>query len=166
MNIEDIQHLYNYNYWANAKILARTREVSHEQFVASASFPHGGLRGTLAHVLDAEFDWRLRFQGLGSAEELLPDDFPTPQSLEARWQQEEQAMRAYLAGLRDEDLTGPLRYTPSDGKPRDRILWQSLMHLVNHGTQHRSEAAALLTDFGHSPGDLDFNVFLDEKRGP
>ena len=44
--------------------------------------------------------------------------------------------------------------------PRDRILWHCLYHVVNHGTQHRSEAAALLTDYGSSPGDLDFTLFL------
>ena len=37
-----------------------------------------------------------------------------------------------------------------------------LTHLLNHGTQHRSEAAALLTQAGRSPGELDLIVYLEE----
>ena len=162
MIVHDLLLIYDYYYWANAKILAKTAMVSHEQFIAPASFPYGGLRGTLVHLLEAEYGWRLRYQSQGEGPEMFPDDFPTLAFLEAGMQEEEKAMRAYLASLHDEDLAGHLRYTPGDGKPRDRILWQSLYHLANHGTQHRSEAAALLTDYGHSPGDLDFNVFLAE----
>jgi hypothetical protein len=29
--------------------------------------------------------------------------------------------------------------------------------------QHRSEAAALLTSYGQSPGDYDFTMFLSER---
>ena len=44
-------------------------------------------------------------------------------------------------------------------------FWQMLAHVVNHGTQHRSESAALLTQAGRSPGDLDMIVWLEERAG-
>ena len=164
MNIQDIHLIYEYNYWANKKILAASANVTPEQFTAPASFPYGDLRGTLIHILDAEWVWRGLFENESLEPDLNRDDFPTLKSIEERWREEEQAMRACLDNLRDEDMEGHLRYTGDTGIKRDRILWHCLLHVVNHGTQHRSEAAALLTEYDSSPGDLDFTVFLNEYK--
>ena len=72
-------------------------------------------------------------------------------------------MRDYLTSLGDEDLANFVRYTTDSGQKRERVLWHCLLHVVNHGTQHRSEAAAILTSYGHSPGDLDFTLFLSQQ---
>ena len=162
MNIQDILTLYEYNYWANKRILAASEKVTEKQFLAPANFPFGGLRGTLVHIMDAEFGWRAFFQHNDwSAADLKEVDFPTLVSIKERWKKEEQEFRAYLSTLRDEDMNVHRQYTTAEGVSRDRILWHCLLHVVNHGTQHRSEAAALLTDYGSSPGDLDFTVFLN-----
>jgi uncharacterized damage-inducible protein DinB len=165
MNIQDIHLIYKYNYWANKKLLDASRNVSHEQFTAPASFPYGGLHGTLIHILDAEWGWRMFLQHDNwSAPDLNPADFPDLAAIQERWTKEEQEMRTYLAALHDEDINMHRYYNTSEGDSRDRILWHCLLHVVNHGTQHRSEAAALLTDFGQSPGDLDFTIFLNETK--
>jgi uncharacterized damage-inducible protein DinB len=39
-----------------------------------------------------------------------------------------------------------------------------MIHVMNHGTQHRSEAAAILTSFNQSPGDLDFTMYLNTLK--
>ncbi len=160
MKRADIITLYDYNYWANQALLTAAAKVSPEQFVAPGSFPWGSLRGTLVHTMDAEIGWRSLFEQGRWTEDLSQDEFPSVESLEQRWHEEEKSMRAYLAGLDDEDLEGILRYTIPEGLKRERVLWHCLFHVVNHGTQHRSEAAALLTEFGQSPGDVDFTYFL------
>ncbi len=90
--------------------------------------------------------------------------FPALDVLEQRWDEEERAMRDYLARLSDDDLTDYVRYTTDEGEKRERVLWHCLLHVVNHGTQHRSEAAVILTGYGHSPNGLDFTAFLNERN--
>jgi uncharacterized damage-inducible protein DinB len=163
MNLADISVMFDYNYWATALLLEAAAKVKPEQFVAAGPFPWGGLRGTLIHTLDAEYGWRLRLQyNENQDEDLKESDFPQLEDLEKRWREEENLMRQYLSGLDDKAVTSVVRYTTSTRVKRERVLWHCLYHVVNHGTQHRSEAAALLTDFGQSPGDVDFTFFMSE----
>jgi uncharacterized damage-inducible protein DinB len=164
MNKQDIIVLYQYNQWTNAKILNAASNVTPEGYLAPASFPHGGLRGTLVHALFAEWIWRNRWEGISPTKRLKPEDFPTFESLRARWVEEEKAMMSFVDGLTTERLESKFSYTTTGGTPHQRILWQAMAHVVNHGTQHRTEAAAILTDLGHSPGDIDMIYFLIEKQ--
>ena|SRR5688572_21434469 len=164
MNKQDIQLLYKYNQWANARILNAASQVSPEQFLGAASYPHGGLRRTLVHALFAEWIWRMRWEGTSPVHRFKPEEFSTFQSLGERWAEEEILLMSFVEGLTDEKLNSEFKYTSIEGKPFQRILWQAMAHVVNHGTQHRTEAAALLTDMGHSPGDIDLVLFLHETQ--
>jgi uncharacterized damage-inducible protein DinB len=164
MNKQDIQLLYKYNSWANTRILNAAANVTGDQFLASSSFPHGGLRSTLTHTLFAEWIWRMRWQGESPSERIKPEDIPTFESLRARWQNEEKALNMFVDGLTVEKLNAPFKFKNTRGDEMENILWQAMAHVVNHGTQHRSEAAAILTELGHSPGDIDLIVFLREIK--
>jgi uncharacterized damage-inducible protein DinB len=163
MQIQDMTLLYDYNDWANKRILSATAGFSQEQFVTPTAHNYGTLRATLLHTLDTEYGWRFLCQFNKITEDLTEADVPTLDAMVKRWHEEESAMRSYLAGLNDDSLTRIVSYTVND-KTRNRVLWHCLLHIVNHGTQHRSEAAAILTSLGQSPGDLDFTVFLSEKQ--
>ena len=63
VNKRDILTLYHYNAWSNTRILDAASRLTQEQFLASASFPHGGLQGTLTHAFFAEWLWRQRWEG-------------------------------------------------------------------------------------------------------
>jgi uncharacterized damage-inducible protein DinB len=79
--------------------------------------------------------------------------------LARRWREEEAKMRSYLGALTAADLSGDLVWHAADGRER-RLphLWFTLAHVINHSTQHRSEAAEALTMMGRSPGDLDLGI--------
>jgi uncharacterized damage-inducible protein DinB len=162
MNHNDIATLFDYNYWANGRILGAAAGVTPEQFAAPIpGLSHGGLRGTLVHTLGAEMNWRLRCQeGISPTALLTEAELPTLEAVLARWRAEERAMRAYVASLTDDALLRIVQYKNLKGVPYENALWTILAHVVNHGTQSRSEAAVGLTLLGHSPGDLDLMLFL------
>jgi len=164
MNKQDIQILCRYNAWSNAKILGAASNLTPEQFLAPALFPHGGLRGTLVHALFAEWLWRQRWEGTAPhfTFKLKPEEFPTLDSLRARWEDEESRLMGFVANLTEENLHGRIKYVSTEGVPHERVLWETMAHLVNHGTQHKTEAAAILTGMGCSPGDIDLIVYLNQ----
>lgn len=159
-----MQLLYKYNTWANQRILDAAAKVTHEQFLVDASYPHGGLRSTFTHLLFAEWIWRMRWLGESPAQRMKPEDFPTFDSLRARWLEEEKALNTFVDELTDERLNLPFQFKTTRGDVMEDILWQAMAHVLNHGTQHRSEAAAMLTEFSCSPGDIDLIGFVREMK--
>ncbi len=164
LNKSDILTLFDYNDWANARVLNAAARLTSDQFTAPAGLSHGSVRGALVHILGAEMVWRLRCaEGISLSALPGEQDFPTVDVLRARWQDEEHQMRAYVGSLTDEALEQTVSYKNTKGTPFQNVLWNLLVHLVNHGTQFRGEAGVALTHYGQSPGDLDLLLFFREK---
>jgi uncharacterized damage-inducible protein DinB len=163
MRVADIQLLYDYNYWAHDRILRQVARLTREQFDADLGYSWGGVRGTLTHVLGTERAWRSRWRGDGDAA-LTQPDLSTPDALVAAWAENRAAMHAYLATINPDDFDRDIAYT-RQGRRYAHSLWTQLVHVVNHGTQHRGEVAAMLTGYGYSPGDIDFSLFMRERTG-
>lgn len=161
MQLEYLHSLYDYNYWTNKVILSTAAQLSETQLFAPTSFPNGSLHGTLLHTLSAEWTWRMRCQERVSPSSMLrTEDFPTLENIRTYWREEEAKMRLFVTSLSAADLNQMVHYTTRDGTPYATPLWQILLQVVNHGTQHRTEAAAMLTDCGYSPGDIDLIKFV------
>lgn len=165
MRADQVRLLFDYNYWANGRILDAVEKLSFEQYNANVpGVSHGSVRATLVHALAAEQIWRRRcLEGVSPTTLLQEADFPTLEALHALWKVEEAAMRAGLALLTEEALGSPLDYRTTNGSPKKETLWQLLTHLINHGTQHRAEVAVALTAFGHSPGDVDMIIYFRQR---
>jgi uncharacterized damage-inducible protein DinB len=82
------------------------------------------------------------------------EPLPTIDELRARWEAEWATVDAWLQTLTDGSIANVREGVP---------VWQLLVHVVNHGTQHRAEAAALLTAEGRSPGELDLFDYAEEQ---
>ena len=115
-----------------------------------------GAGSILVHHLGSSQRWRSLFEGRAIDESLRLElePLPTIDDLRARWEAEWAAVDPWLGTLTDRSVANL-----QEGVP----VWQLLVHVVNHGTQHRAEAAALLTAEGRSPGELDLFDFAEAQ---
>ena len=146
MNPDQVRWLFAYDRWATRRVLARLDGLDDASWTEPNLVGERGLGGILVHQLGAAQRWRNAFQDTG--EEPAPEREPLPamDELVRRWNAEWAAMDVWLGTITQEFIDHVVNGVP---------VWQMLIHLITHGTQHRSEAAALLTAKGRSPGELD-----------
>ncbi|HEU4760285.1 MAG TPA: DinB family protein [Dehalococcoidia bacterium] len=157
--LELIRALYDYNEWANGRILDAASGLSDEDLARDMAASYGSVQGNLAHLVAAQMVWLARWSEgtnpplaeLQSMRGLAP--------VRSAFERSHERLRRFVASLSEADVERLVAFTDSRGVARERPLWQLMTHVVNHGTQHRSEAAMLLTALGRSPGDLDYVYF-------
>lgn len=152
MRLSDIQFLFAYDRWATARVLDAAVGIDDATWSSPNAIGERGLGGILVHALGAHQRWRNTLSGSTEMPRPEREPLPTIGDLRATWLNEWPALDAWLATLDDASME-----LMDEGLP----YWQMLAHVVNHGTQHRSEAAALLTTAGHSPGDLDLIEYAE-----
>jgi uncharacterized damage-inducible protein DinB len=161
MNTTYIRLLYNYNAWANRRILDMASQLSPDQLLSRVGAGFDSIHDILVHTMAAQWIWLSRWQGVSPTSLFNPAEFPDLAAIRSRWETLETETQAFVAGLSEASLDETIAYRNTRGRPFAYRLWQMMAHQVNHATQHRSEVAAILTHLGHSPGDLDLLVYLD-----
>jgi uncharacterized damage-inducible protein DinB len=159
MQRDTIRTLFDFDAWATGKILDQIDGLTPEQYAEQSGTGGQSIRQILTHMLIAQQLWRVRCETGRTAVAIGADDFPTVASYRQGWVAERLALDAYLATLDDGALARPICFERR-GETYAYTLWHILFQLINHGTQHRSEVAERLTAYGHSPGDLDFFLFV------
>jgi uncharacterized damage-inducible protein DinB len=152
---EYLQMLYAYHARANALVLVAADGLSDAELDQAPITAHDSIRETCVHSFRAEWVWRNRIEGIVPMQTLDAADFPSLASIRTRWEQETSALRDMIDQLSAYDMERSISYSNSQGTPYATPLWQILVHVANHGMQHRSELAAMLTAIGRSPGELD-----------
>lgn len=85
----------------------------------------------------------------------IAQDYAGIQAVRPLWDGVLADAEAFLEALPGDALARVCRRPTRGGAVREVPLWLSMFHVANHGTQHRSEVAVMLTVLGHSPGDLE-----------
>lgn len=158
MNANAFRHFYDYHFAENHKIWdAITTSLSQEQFTQHVGYSHGSVRNQIVHLISADDTWFSALRGVEVPEPLNPADFGDRETIRAHWDGVERNMRDYLAKLRDDML---FEKPFAEGEDKDLILWQVLLHVANHGTDHRAQLLRLLNDLGVKTTSQDYIFYV------
>jgi uncharacterized damage-inducible protein DinB len=149
MQADQVRFLFAYDRWATGQVLNVLEGLDPGIWTQPKVIGERSLGEVLVHHLGASQRWRHGFQQTGESPEPELEPLPTIGQLRERWDAEWAVVDAWLPTLTD----GFVAYV-HEGV----FVWQMPVHVVNHGTQHRAEAAALLTAEGRSPGELDLST--------
>lgn len=158
MNANAFRHFYNYHFAENRKIWdSYITPLSQEQFTRHVAYSEGSVRNQVVHMISADQTWFSGLRGLEIPGFLNPDDFNDRVKTRTYWDNLEQNMRDYLAKLQDDML---FEKPFAEGEDKDLILWQVLLHVVNHGTDHRAQLLRVLNDLGVKTLSQDYIFYV------
>jgi uncharacterized damage-inducible protein DinB len=163
MTPHDMQLLFTYNDWANKRALQAVSTLTPEQYTKPLGNSFSSVRDTLVHMYGAENVWLQRFKG--SSPSAFPDgsQFTDIASLEAKWNPAAADLLNFVSGLTQEDIDRVVEYKTMKFGVYSNPMWQSLQHVVNHGTYHRGQITTMLRQLGAQPLATDLMHFYRER---
>ena len=162
MQLEAIRELYDYNHWANERVLSAMTPITDDMFTRNMGNSFASLRDTLAHILGAEWIWLERWLGRSPKALLSASDFPTLQALQLRWAAVRLDQNQYIKTLVPDRLNDDVSYTNTRGERYSYALWRQMLHVLNHSSYHRGQVTTLLRQMGAEPAGTDLLVYYDQ----
>jgi uncharacterized damage-inducible protein DinB len=151
MNLADINYLFEYDRWANARMFDAVDALTDSQFAS--------VRDTLAHIIGVEWIWFQRCNGVSPGATPSWMENPTRDELRAQLRTIEREWQEYVASLHDDDLTRTVDYVQLAGNTGTRKLAHLLQHVINHSTYHRGQVATRMRQAGGTPVGTDLLIF-------
>lgn len=161
MNADALRHFFGYHFAQNRALWERyVTRLTVEQFTQPLAYSHGSVRDQVLHLMDVDDVWFSELQGVEPLELAAAPEGDDRPLLRARWNAIEQRMRAYLAALQDEMVNS--RPITEPDEDRDLLVWQVLLHVVNHGTDHRAQLLRSFHDLGLETTSQDYIFYVYE----
>jgi uncharacterized damage-inducible protein DinB len=161
MTLTEIKTLHAYNSWADNQVFELLSPMPEEQYLKDMNSSHGGIHGTMIHLVGAEKVWLERFHG-------RPQPFLTenpPKSLaelKLVWEKVGYDTAKWIASMNDRKLGETFTMTTTTGTTYTHVFWQAFQHLVNHSSYHRGQVVTLMRQLGAKPPATDLIRFYRE----
>ncbi|MBI4535859.1 MAG: DinB family protein [Ignavibacteriae bacterium] len=161
MTLQEIKLLHAYNSWANNRIFDAASLLPTEQYMQDMKSSHGGIHGTLVHIVGAEKIWLERF--LGAPQPFLTQN-PPPSLAELKtvWEKVGFDTAKWIGTMSDRELQETFTMKTQKGDTYTHVFWQAFQHLINHSSYHRGQIITMMRQHGVKPPSTDLILFYRE----
>jgi uncharacterized damage-inducible protein DinB len=147
--------------WANDRVVKACAEVADADYFADKGAFFKSMHGTLNHLIVVDRLWLARMKGEKPAavqlDAVLYEDF---QGTRKARRAQDKALIDHVAALSDETAMANVTYRNLAGEVFNTPHAFLVATVVNHGTHHRGQLHALLTQGGYAAPVLDLPPFL------
>jgi uncharacterized damage-inducible protein DinB len=165
MTWQEINALVAYNIWANGRFFEALSQLPAEQYERDMHSSHGGIHGTLRHLVSAERFWLARWQKHPDPTTVMPQQVPSLGDLKTHWENTCEEMQQFLATLNDQKLQETLTTTAQVGTV-STPYWQMIQHVVDHSSYHRGQIVTMLRQLGVTPPSTGLMRFYRDAHMP
>jgi uncharacterized damage-inducible protein DinB len=162
MTAAEVRELFAYNAWANRKLFAAAEALPAEAYRRDLKSSHGGVHGTLAHIVWAEQLWLHRWVGKANLPVPQGRDLAGLPEVRARWEAVEAERGAFLRGVTDATLAESRTIKPSSGGGYVHTFDQMFRHAIDHSSYHRGQVVTLLRQVGAVPPSTGLIIYYRE----
>ena len=171
MTRDDIALLYEYDRWANNRVLDAASALTAEQFTRDLGGAFSSVRDTLMHIFAGEWIWLTLWRQPSPTPESIaelrkrrealfaPAAYPDIAAVKSKWSAIEDDQASFVRSLTDADLEK--LYPAREG---ELSLGHLMQHLANHSTYHRGQLSLMMRQLQAEPVATDFHVFLTGRR--
>lgn len=150
-----------YSGWASRKLVDAVGQLSPEERIRPMGVSHESLQKTLGHIYAADRAWYSRTVDPSTPVPPLGEHH-TMEALTGDWQELQKKWEAWTDSLADRDLERVFEFKLRDGTAGQAVVWQIVMHVVNHATLHRGQVMAMLRQLGVKPPATDLIYYYRE----
>lgn len=121
----------------------------------------GSIRNHVVHLMSVDQRWIARVTEADLPDRLEYADYPTRAAARAKWE----VIRTHILDAIDimdaAHLNRQIVYDMSHrGGIKQNAVWEILVHMVNHGTDHRAQMMAMLFTLGAPTTEQDLMFYL------
>ncbi len=163
MTKDYFREIYQYNYWAHRRVWTCVETLTERQFKQELDYSIGAIHIQCVHTMAVE-SWWFHFLRTGELKFIELDQFHDRPSIRAQWDIVERDVLDYIEALTPEELEREVRPDFWDRDDPPIRVWEAMVQVANHSTDHRAQTLAGLHRLGAPTTQQDFLQYAQMVR--